>query len=128
MYQQHWWRRNGPCQHKAPFFGTVRRSMNRVPGPNGFWCKEHQLTCNGQFIKIKKPEKIPKNSKKKSSKNSRNSESKSQKSSILNWINKSPNNISSSKTSDLNNSTHLRSKNLNNKSIPVTNNQSDLKK
>ncbi|XP_076394589.1 DNA-dependent metalloprotease SPRTN isoform X1 [Megachile rotundata] len=56
LYQQHWWRCNGPCQKKAPYFGTVRRAMNRAPGPSDFWWKEHQQTCGGQYIKIKEPE------------------------------------------------------------------------
>ncbi|KOC70287.1 Zinc finger RAD18 domain-containing protein C1orf124 like protein [Habropoda laboriosa] len=65
LYKQHWWRCNGPCQKKAPYFGTVRRAMNRAPGPNDFWWKEHQQSCSGQFIKIKEPE----NFKAKASKN-----------------------------------------------------------
>ncbi|XP_076236231.1 DNA-dependent metalloprotease SPRTN isoform X2 [Calliopsis andreniformis] len=56
LYQQHWWRCNGPCQKRAPYFGTVRRAMNRAPGPTDFWWKEHQQNCGGQFIKIKEPE------------------------------------------------------------------------
>ncbi|CAK9818894.1 DNA-dependent metalloprotease SPRTN [Anthophora plagiata] len=68
LYKQHWWRCNGPCQKRAPYFGTVRRAMNRAPGPNDFWWKEHQQTCDGHFIKIKEPEnfkaKAPKNKEK----------------------------------------------------------------
>ncbi|XP_076676921.1 DNA-dependent metalloprotease SPRTN isoform X2 [Andrena cerasifolii] len=56
LYQQHWWRCNGPCQGRAPYFGTVRRAMNRAPGLSDFWWKEHQRSCGGQFIKIKEPE------------------------------------------------------------------------
>ncbi|KYM96067.1 hypothetical protein ALC62_13268 [Cyphomyrmex costatus] len=56
LYKQHWWKCNGPCQHKPPFFGTVRRSMNRPPGPSDFWWHGHQQSCNGQFTKIKEPE------------------------------------------------------------------------
>lgn len=56
LYQQHWWKCNGPCQHRPPFFGMVRRAMNRAPGPSDFWWLEHKLNCNGQFIKIKEPE------------------------------------------------------------------------
>ena len=56
LYQQHWWRCTGPCQKRAPYFGTVRRAMNRAPGPSDFWWKEHQQSCSGQFIKIKEPE------------------------------------------------------------------------
>ncbi|XP_046826237.1 DNA-dependent metalloprotease dvc-1 [Vespa crabro] len=56
LYQQHWWRCNGPCHKKAPYFGTVRRAMNRAPGPSDFWWIEHQQSCGGQFIKIKEPD------------------------------------------------------------------------
>ncbi|KAL0100275.1 hypothetical protein PUN28_019573 [Cardiocondyla obscurior] len=63
LYRQHWWKCNGPCQHKPPFFGTVRRSMNRPPGPSDYWWPEHQQRCNGQFIKIKEPENFKSRSK-----------------------------------------------------------------
>ncbi|XP_014272132.1 DNA-dependent metalloprotease SPRTN isoform X2 [Halyomorpha halys] len=55
-YKQHWWRCNGPCQSRKPFFGLVKRSMNRAPGPHDFWYAEHQSSCGGEFIKIKEPE------------------------------------------------------------------------
>ncbi|CAH1403511.1 unnamed protein product [Nezara viridula] len=55
-YKQHWWRCNGPCQSRKPFFGLVKRAMNRAPGPNDFWYAEHQASCGGEFIKIKEPE------------------------------------------------------------------------
>jgi len=29
--------------------------MNRAPGPNDFWWKEHQSTCGGSYIKIREP-------------------------------------------------------------------------
>lgn len=63
LYQNHWWKCNGPCQHRPPFFGTVRRSMNRAPGRLDFWWNEHQRNCNGQFIKIKEPENFKSHSK-----------------------------------------------------------------
>lgn len=56
QYQQHWWRCTGPCQERAPFFGTVRRAVNRAPCPSDSWWYNHQRFCNGQFIKIKEPE------------------------------------------------------------------------
>lgn len=31
-YQTHIWQCDGPCRTKAPFFGVVKRSMNRPPG------------------------------------------------------------------------------------------------
>lgn len=56
LYKQHWWKCNGPCQKTKPFYGYVKRSMNRAPGPNDRWWANHQATCHGNFIKIKEPE------------------------------------------------------------------------
>lgn len=57
LYQTHWWRCNGPCQYRQPYFGIVKRSSNRAPGPNDYWWKDHKRRCSGTFIKIKEPEK-----------------------------------------------------------------------
>ncbi|KAI4470043.1 hypothetical protein MML48_1g18655 [Holotrichia oblita] len=57
LYQQHWWRCNGPCQTRKPYFGMVRRATNRAPGPYDRWWSEHARTCGGTFIKVKEPEK-----------------------------------------------------------------------
>ncbi|XP_054163863.1 DNA-dependent metalloprotease dvc-1-like [Oppia nitens] len=56
----HVWRCNGKCRDKSPYFGYVRRSMNRIPGPSDYWFKYHQQSCGGEFIKISEP---PKNKK-----------------------------------------------------------------
>lgn len=56
LYQQHWWKCNGPCQKNKPFYGYVKRSMNRAPGPNDKWWANHQAICSGVFIKVKEPE------------------------------------------------------------------------
>ncbi|KAG8040662.1 hypothetical protein G9C98_002658 [Cotesia typhae] len=56
LYQQHWWKCDGPCQKRPPYFGIVRRSMNRAPGPSDFWWQNHQQNCGGKYIKIKEPE------------------------------------------------------------------------
>ncbi|XP_072398724.1 uncharacterized protein mh [Diabrotica undecimpunctata] len=69
LYKTHWWRCNGPCQTRKPFFGLVRRATNRAPGPNDFWWAEHSRNCGGQFIKVKEPEKPTKQTKSKSAKN-----------------------------------------------------------
>ncbi|XP_068632352.1 DNA-dependent metalloprotease dvc-1 [Battus philenor] len=61
LYLTHWWRCNGPCQTKRPYFGIVRRTVNRAPGPSDYWWTSHQKVCGGTFIKIKEPEnKAPK--------------------------------------------------------------------
>ncbi|KAL3284284.1 hypothetical protein HHI36_018442 [Cryptolaemus montrouzieri] len=56
LYLQHWWRCDGPCQKWKPYFGIVRRSANRAPGPNDRWWGEHTRNCGGIFVKIKSPE------------------------------------------------------------------------
>lgn len=55
-YKQHWWLCNGPCQKKPPYFGLVKRSMNRAPSPHDFWYNDHNKNCGGTFSKIKEPE------------------------------------------------------------------------
>ncbi|VDK82590.1 unnamed protein product [Litomosoides sigmodontis] len=55
-HQQHWWRCTGPCRMRPPFYGWVKRSMNRAPSKNDFWWKEHQTNCGGNFIKVREPE------------------------------------------------------------------------
>ncbi|XP_004523964.1 uncharacterized protein LOC101456157 [Ceratitis capitata] len=57
VYKQHWWRCNGSCQNRAPFFGYVKRTSNRAPGPNDQWWAAHQESCGGTFMKIKGPDK-----------------------------------------------------------------------
>lgn len=47
LYKQHWWRCNGSCQEQSPFFGWVKRSMNRAPGPNDLWWAAHKQKCSG---------------------------------------------------------------------------------
>jgi hypothetical protein len=55
-YRQHWWRCSGTCRTKPPFYGYVKRAMNRAPAPHDFWWDEHQRTCGGVFEKVKEPE------------------------------------------------------------------------
>nr|XP_009936329.1 PREDICTED: sprT-like domain-containing protein Spartan [Opisthocomus hoazin] len=63
LYRQHWWRCNGPCRNRKPYFGFVKRSMNRAPSARDFWWVEHQETCGGTFTKVKEPENFSKKSK-----------------------------------------------------------------
>ncbi|XP_022379402.1 sprT-like domain-containing protein Spartan [Enhydra lutris kenyoni] len=55
-YRRHWWRCNGPCQHRKPYYGYVKRATNRAPSAHDYWWAEHQKTCGGTYIKIKEPE------------------------------------------------------------------------
>ncbi|KAI9318747.1 SprT-like family-domain-containing protein [Dichotomocladium elegans] len=66
-YRQHVWQCDGPCREKPPFFGIVKRSMNRAPQPADLWWHDHQLTCGGKFHKVSEPENVTKKKKKKKS-------------------------------------------------------------
>lgn len=57
IYKTHWWRCDGSCQNRKPFYGFVKRTSNRAPSTNDFWWKQHEQTCGGKFIKVKEPEK-----------------------------------------------------------------------
>lgn len=56
VYRQHWWKCDGPCQKRPPYYGMVKRSMNRAPSPRDPWWADHQRTCGGTYTKIKEPE------------------------------------------------------------------------
>lgn len=55
-YRQHWWRCDGPCQKWKPYFGYVKRAMNRAPSAQDNWWARHQQTCGGTYTKVKEPE------------------------------------------------------------------------
>lgn len=54
-YRTHVWQCNGTCREQGPYFGLVKRSMNRAPGKNDFWWSEHEKNCGGAFNKIAEP-------------------------------------------------------------------------
>lgn len=56
VHRQHVWRCQGPCRERAPYFGYVRRAMNRAPQSADRWWREHQLVCGGTFVKLQGPE------------------------------------------------------------------------
>ncbi|KAJ8355870.1 hypothetical protein SKAU_G00186640 [Synaphobranchus kaupii] len=64
QYRQHWWRCNGPCQTRKPYFGYVKRAMNRAPSAQDLWWADHQRTCGGTYTKIKEPDDYGKKGKK----------------------------------------------------------------
>lgn len=55
-YRTHIWQCDGPCRSQAPFFGLVKRSMNRPPGKSDTWWSRHQQECGGSYTKIAEPE------------------------------------------------------------------------
>ncbi|XP_020774069.2 DNA-dependent metalloprotease SPRTN [Boleophthalmus pectinirostris] len=56
VYRQHWWRCDGPCQNRKPYFGYVKRAMNRAPSHLDPWWEDHRRTCGGTYTKVKEPE------------------------------------------------------------------------
>lgn len=55
-YRTHVWECDGPCRARAPFFGLVKRAMNRAPGKGDSWWAGHAEACGGSFTKVAEPE------------------------------------------------------------------------
>ena len=55
-YRTHVWQCNGVCRAWPPFFGLVKRSMNRAPAKTDSWWATHQQRCGGTFSKIAEPD------------------------------------------------------------------------
>ena len=80
-YAKYVWRCNGICRNKKPYYGYVRRQMNRPPQKADKWFMKHQKECGGTFIRIsptEEEEKKEKELKKKKLKKKRNEKKKSQ--------------------------------------------------
>ncbi|PSN59717.1 hypothetical protein BS50DRAFT_565045 [Corynespora cassiicola Philippines] len=54
-YRTHVWQCNGPCKTRPPYFGLVKRSMNRPPGKSDTWWATHETDCGGTYTKIQEP-------------------------------------------------------------------------
>lgn len=52
----HVWKCNGKCSEKPPFFGFVKRAVNRAPNIHDSWWKSHEISCGGTFFKVQGPE------------------------------------------------------------------------
>ncbi|KAI3364097.1 hypothetical protein L3Q82_010922 [Scortum barcoo] len=76
VYRQHWWRCDGPCQNRKPYFGYVKRAMNRAPSSQDPWWEDHRRTCGGTYTKVKEPEGYGKKGKKDGKKDGKTSEKK----------------------------------------------------
>lgn len=55
-YRTHVWQCDGSCRQQAPYFGLVKRSMNRPPGKSDTWWLRHETECGGTYTKIQEPE------------------------------------------------------------------------
>ncbi|KAK7479449.1 hypothetical protein BaRGS_00029265 [Batillaria attramentaria] len=54
--REHVWRCDGPCTNKEPYYGFVKRKLNRAPSSQDSWWSKHQRTCGGTFTKVKEPD------------------------------------------------------------------------
>ena len=56
VYRTHVWKCSGRCVEKPPYYGLVKRAMNRAPGPTDPWWAVHAAQCGGSYTKISGPE------------------------------------------------------------------------
>lgn len=63
-YKVHEWKCNGSCRLLPPFYGIVKRAMNRAPSAADWWWAKHQATCGGTFHKVNSPSEKPATQKK----------------------------------------------------------------
>ncbi|KAF3850173.1 hypothetical protein F7725_019892 [Dissostichus mawsoni] len=42
--------------NRKPYFGFVKRAMNRAPSSQDPWWEDHRRTCGGTYTKVKEPE------------------------------------------------------------------------
>ncbi|XP_042868255.1 DNA-dependent metalloprotease dvc-1-like isoform X3 [Penaeus japonicus] len=54
-FRIHVYRCDGPCVSRRPFFGVLRRAIERPPGPTDRWWQRHAEECGGTFHKIEGP-------------------------------------------------------------------------
>lgn len=55
FHSRYWCGTQGPCRTKPPYFGFVKRAMNRAPGPRDPWWARHAQSCGGTFEKVLSP-------------------------------------------------------------------------
>lgn len=55
-YRIHKWRCDGDCRLRWPYYGYVRRAVNRAPSPRDLWWSQHERHCGGSFHKVAGPE------------------------------------------------------------------------
>lgn len=54
-YRTHVWKCDGICQNQPPYFGLVKRSMNRAPSSSDPWFTKHEFECGGAYTKTSEP-------------------------------------------------------------------------
>jgi hypothetical protein len=119
LYRQHWWKCNGPCRRKPPFFGLVKRASNRAPSRHDLWWAQHQKDCGGTFEKIKEPEGYSKNKRNKNTSIKKTSSSSKDIREVIN-------NISNKEKSTSGSSNVSSGPNRDTSSITITDTKVDL--
>jgi hypothetical protein len=102
-YRTHVWKCNGPCNTQPPYFGLVKRSMNRAPGKSDPWWLKHQAECGGAYTKIQEPAPTKKQLQAMSTKE----RAGRQKNKLDNWITTAPAKRSQTQGNAHNSSIHL---------------------
>ena len=110
-YTKYVWRCNGKCRNQPPFFGYVKRQVNRPPQKADKWWSQHEKNCGGMFERIKPTDEEIENKKK--NKNNKNNK---------NLIEKFFNNVNDIKNDKNINNNVLKEKNLNDNIININNN------
>ena len=64
-YTKYVWRCDGKCRNEKPYYGYVKRQVNRPPQKADKWWDEHEKKCGGKFIRIKPTDEEIENEKKK---------------------------------------------------------------
>lgn len=54
-FRKHVWKCSGPCAARPPYFGLVKRAMNRAPSALDPWWAQHAASCGGSYAKIAGP-------------------------------------------------------------------------
>ena len=86
VHRKHWWRCDGPCRHQPPYYGFVKRAMNRAPSSRDFWWAEHQRKCGGTYTKVKEPEDYGKKKSKKKKEGAKKAGDGGQKTKLNEWL------------------------------------------
>ena len=79
FYRKHIWRCEGKCRNQPPYYGYVKRAMNRAPGHYDSWWNQHLKNCGGKFIKIQGNENTQQEGKRKKVEDKKNKISKMEK-------------------------------------------------
>ncbi len=136
-YTKYVWRCDGKCRNEKPYYGYVKRQVNRPPQKADKWWDEHEKKCGGKFIRIKPTDEEIENEKKKKKnkkKNVKNSKiDKFSNNNVLKEKNNNNNNIKDNihtiKNNNIkNNNNNIKNNNIKNNKISNKENNNKLRK